>query len=275
MNRNILALVDFSDHSRAALQAASQWSQLTDSELHIFHKVELVAPGFMSSSFKEELQTDAENATRDELKNFVFQAIGYVPSDDKMYITADRLLPEVEKLIQQVDFQLVFLGTKGKNKLSKYLFGSTVHGILDNFELNIAVIPDKKVFTTPIHISVAAHPGIPVRTELLRILISSLREGPEKLEFISINDDTTDSGSSETYLKNLVAQFPEVQNSNYEVFIGEDILRELKNYVKTHDNAVLIVQKGPRGLKDSFFRSFLVDDLVNDASIPLIILPET
>ena len=198
MNRNILALVDFSDHSRAALQAASQWSQLTDSELHIFHKVELVAPGFMSSSFKEELQTDAENATRDELKNFVFQAIGYVPSDDKMYITADRLLPEVEKLIQQVDFQLVFLGTKGKNKLSKYLFGSTVHGILDNFELNIAVIPEKKVLTTPIHISVAAHPGIPVRTELLRILISSLREGPEKLEFISINDDTTDSGSSET-----------------------------------------------------------------------------
>lgn len=268
--KKILALIDFSDYTVPVVKAAYHWSMLSGAEFHVLHKAELILPGFVDSEIKEKWGKDAEKNVVIEINDLLKSAIGAELPEEQIHVTTQRLLPFFSKIITQYDFIMIFVGVKGNGILKNIFIGNTVLKIIDNFSVPVAAIPKHYVLKTPLNLYVAVNDEHGFSTDVLRKSIGNLML--HSIQFISVMKSGGNRAEYEKYLRTTSAAFPKIQ-SGYKILEGEDVFTQLKALMVNHKNALLVVQKGSRTYSDMISRKFLVNELVNDANIPLVVLP--
>ncbi len=126
--RHVLAAIDFSDNSRAALQQAAKIAQQHDAELSVVHVVEPRMP--TPYDIHEPIGERRERAVAalDER----LQDTDLAKSPEHKEVLTGPPASEITTYAQRHDTDLIVMGTVGLSGLGRLLFGSTTARVLPN-----------------------------------------------------------------------------------------------------------------------------------------------
>lgn len=92
-----------------------------------------------------------------------------------------------------------------------------------------------------------------------------------EIQFFSVIKPSDDQGQAERYLEALQALYKDQVNASYTVCKEENPINAVKDYM-LKNRGFLVIQKGSRSLFD-VFRKFWTTEMIYNARIPIIILP--
>lgn len=268
----IYVLIDFSDYSNTQLKLANQWCLKFGYDMVLVHEVVLMIPSLVSPDVRLKIEYDQKNVV---LNQFEKLRQSYVDSTVKVSfeITAEPLIKHLSERIQIEKEDLILIGIKGTGKLKQLFLGSTVTRVLEELNQITLALPIHLDLNIPQKLIVAVHYKTPINDEAMNTLLGKIKNGLFELEFISIITENEQFSNTDKYLKELKNRYADIFPCSINIFSGNDALNDLKNFVLPQIGAFLVLQKGSRSLVDRVFRRFMVNDIVYDASIPLIILP--
>ena len=266
----VLALVDLTGYSLPVVKAAYNWCILSDAELHILHKAEPIFPGFMDPEIKEKWGDEVKENVISEINEFLNEVITIKLPRNQIHVTTQRLLPYFSQIIAQHKVDIVFAGVKSKDYITGIFIGNTVLKLIDNFPVPIAVIPKQYIPETPFDLYVAITPECAFSIYALKRLTDAMVL--RSIQFISVSEPGVDSDAYISYIREMASHFPKIKTS-YKLLEGTDVYSQLKILMDTHKSSLLVVQRGKRDFEDMIYRKFTVNQLINDANIPLIVFP--
>lgn len=146
---HILCPVDFSSHSRDALEYAVALAGRLDSRLTALHVIPPIAP-YADLSFAVPFAWAPEDRERfsAELRQFVSEAGGGRPVES--LISEGPAAVEILRHIELLGADLVVLGTHGRSGVERLLLGSVAERVLHAATCSVMTIPAKMPVAVPI-----------------------------------------------------------------------------------------------------------------------------
>ncbi len=272
MKNRFIVLIDFSSYSIYQLQLAQEWQRWMQADMLLVHQPAIMHPALTDQQTRSEI-THLEKA--DALHKLRVFAGEHLESLDRVqYQLAEvSLLPTLQKLLAERYNNLLFVGIKGTGFLKKIFLGSTAVKLVDELNCTVVAVPKKPDTATVSTLYVAIYYKYPLNLPEFDKLLHQLGGKINSLKFISIVRDKKQHKAAVSYLKSLTEQYREQKETTYETYEGQDAFFELKQFINSQSDGLLVVQRGARTLTDRVFRKFLINELVYDACIPLIILP--
>ncbi|MCJ8163460.1 universal stress protein [Pontibacter sp. E15-1] len=275
MSQSVLVLYDFSPGSRQALRVAHLWATWSGAELHLLHNLEgSYAPAMSDQEVRQQVhaisKAEAFNKVQRSFKKVTDEEINPV----NVHISINSLATTVNQLLWEHNAQLLFAGLNDRGTLKRLFIGSTILRLLDMVRVPIVTIPKNvPVFQKlALHISVNYH--YTFNSRALHQFLQLMGDKAEKLVFLSVLTEDDDRPQATSHLESLKATFSDHPAVHTCLFEGNEPLDQVKTYMQAQTDGVLVVQKRSRAMTDYMFREFFINELVHDASLPLIILPE-
>lgn len=268
----LITLIDLSEYSEAVFSFADAWSKAFEAELLVVHQIEGITPTLTPERTREELVRNEKEEAREalyELKDRV-QSTGQRVD---LHVTEENLLPLLQRLEEQDTEDLILVGLKGKGKLQRIFIGSTALRVIEETESTTIAIPRGIEDMLPKTLHVAISPKYPMNRNAFDKLLLGIRKELEALEFLSIVLENDDEKGNKELLEELQEGYGEHAPSSYLLFRGDDALEAIRSHLSQGSSGMLVVQRGSRKLRDRIFRRFLINEVVYDASVPLIVLP--
>ncbi|MFD3001526.1 universal stress protein [Pontibacter toksunensis] len=274
MQYSFLVLYDFSQYARQALRVAHQWSGWAGADLHILYNQEATfAPAMADQQVRQQLDAHSRSEAFHRLQRSYEETIGAPIPAKNVHISVKNLAFTITQISSQYNTRLLFAGLKGHGVLKRIFMGSTVLKLLDIVDIPIVAIPHKLRAFEKINLHVGVSYHYIFHSIRLQQFIQLLANKIHSLVFISVLTTEDDRQQAVRHLSRLRATFKEGEDVHTRLFEGNNPFAEVKAYMRNQEDSVLLVQKGSRALSDYLFREFFINELVHDASIPLIILP--
>jgi hypothetical protein len=152
--------------------------------------------------------------------------------------------------------------------------GSTTIDIVDNIQTPVVAIPKNLAVFTPTTFYVGITPKFLLNHSTFDYILHLFDSQIKNISFFSIITNQDDLSDTIEYLQSLVTKYNSMKNSSYKTYEGENAFTEIKKFMINQSDGILLVQRGSRSFLDQIFRKFLINDLVYDANVPLLVLPE-
>ncbi|MDX5422676.1 MAG: universal stress protein [Hymenobacteraceae bacterium] len=272
MKTRFIVLIDFSSYSKFELQLAKCWGDAMGADLLLLHQPLVFAPALTDIETRDEIvQNEVEKATA-KLRSFAGQHLENTSRVTYRVATEDLFLA-LSELLREHYYNLIFVGLKGTGLLKRIFLGSTAIKVIDQVNVPTVAVPRHPFNMSPESFYVGVNYRYPLNTEALDKLLSLFGDRIKNIKFISIITEKDSRKLAIEYLEDLEEQYGTQWNASYHTFEGDDAFYELKQYMNARTDGVLLVQRGTRSLTDQLFRRFFINELVYDASVPLIVLP--
>ena len=134
--RTILAAVDFSDASKAALALAARLARHCGSDLHVAH----VEHPLLEAA-AQHAGIDLTGETREELQRFIASAAPAAECSPHARVAAGPAVEVILDQAHQLRADLIVVGGRGMSGAEKLVFGSTADGILRRSDISVLVVP--------------------------------------------------------------------------------------------------------------------------------------
>lgn len=272
MKTRLVLLIDFSPYTETLIKFAKKWSQLADAEILLIHQIYYSLPAMTDLENRQRIINYEKNNALEKLNNLIrdnFESTARTSC--KVIETA--LTFTLPKILTGNYNDFIIVGTKGAGLFSKFLLGSTTIKVIEKLNYTTIVLPLSHHNNTPKVLTVATHYKFPLNKIDFNIFLTVTEIFIEAIRFISVKTPNDDYNKNEEYLKALQNEYGNQIAASYKIFTGDSISDELKNYIKKNPDTLLVAQKGSRAISDHLFRRFIINELVNDSSLPLIILP--
>ena len=139
--QRILCPVDFSEPSGHALDYAIDLAQALGAELHLMHAYQLpvyaLPDGALipSAELAASVSTDAQRAF-DQLMTRIPEGLSVTP-----HLTEGAPHAEVQRLVSELDIDLVVMGTHGRTGLARLLMGSVAERVVRTCPVPVLSVP--------------------------------------------------------------------------------------------------------------------------------------
>ena len=273
MKARFIVLIDFSSYSRFELQLAKRWADGMMAEVLLLHQPAIFIPALADKEASSAISRYEVQKATDKLKTFASQNL---PDTRRVaYKVAEgNLLVALQQLFGEYYYHIIFVGLKGTGFLKRIFMGSTAVQVIDQINCVTVAVPRHSFNMSPDTFFVSVHHRYPLNTSELDRLLALFGSRIRHIRFISVITGETGLNPARAYLEKLAAQYRAAgRQTSFETFEGKDAFYELKQYMNRRSDGLLLVQRGSRSLTDQMFRKFLINELVYDASIPLIVLP--
>lgn len=266
MKNRIIALIDFSAYAPVLQQTCAWFAKVLQADVVLMHQVAGVFPAFSDTNSRRQV-VDKEVKLAQQKLEALAEPFG---SNALQYAVSDVPLPEqIRELKREGYADWVFLGLKGTGLLKRWFIGSTALEIIENNNGLTVALPKSESAILPQRLVIAVSENYELNHAQLQQLLSGLKTEISDIEFITV--DTGSEGASEQTLVQLQQQYA-AYNSSCHTFTGDNALAEIKNHMLQNKNAYLVLQRGARSFDDTVLRRFMVNELVYNASIPLVVL---
>ncbi len=122
----ILVPIDFSDHSRKALEVANELAGVFDAQLDLVHVLQNVA---MPSSLGITYPSVADQEVHDRAKESLQKLVHDTPKAD-VFVVDGLPAHEITQLAQDRDVDLIVIATHGMTGFERFLMGSVTEQVL-------------------------------------------------------------------------------------------------------------------------------------------------
>ncbi|RDV13579.1 universal stress protein [Pontibacter diazotrophicus] len=275
MPHSYLVLYDFSSYARQALRVAHQWSLWTGADVHLLHNLEAAyIPAMADREVRQQVEAGSRSEAFDKLQRSYEEVTGKPVRPERVHISVASLTFTINKLVREHNTQLLFAGLKGNGVLKRIFIGSTILKLLEHAITPVVAIPKKihEFKHLTLHVAVSYHYAF--NSTHLRQILQLMGQKIKALVFISVLTKDDDRQRAISHLAKLEDSFSEQAPVSSRLFEGNAPFALVKAYMKEQEDGVLLAQRGSRALSDRLFREFFINELVHDASIPIIILPE-
>lgn len=278
MKNRLITLIDFSIYSHALAELAVRWGRIASAQLVFVHEVPGLVPSMADTSSKDEIVKNEKEEALEKLRRFT--ATETYEIDVRFVVTGSHLLTTINELLSEGFNDTILVGIKGTGMLKQMLIGNTASMVIDEINRTVVAVPDKLCAVpnefcnlVPKRLVVSLNYKFPLNEEALNDFLNQYNNATQEIEFISSIDNDEKEDKAKDYLNKLSDKYSMNLKSSYRVFIGKKHFEQIKNYVQSSPNTVLIVQKGSRNLTDLLFRKFLINEVIHDGSLPMVVLP--
>ncbi len=278
MKNRLITLIDFSIYSHALAELAVRWGRIASAQLVFVHEVPGLVPSMADTSSKDEIVKNEKEEALEKLRRFT--ATETYEIDVRFVVTGSHLLTTINELLSEGFNDTILVGIKGTGMLKQMLIGNTASMVIDEINRTVVAVPDKLCAVpnefcnlVPKRLVVSLNYKFPLNEEALNDFLNQYNNAIQEIEFISSVDNDEKEDKAKDYLNKLSDKYSMNLKSSYRVFIGKKHFEQIKNYVQSSPNTVLIVQKGSRNLTDLLFRKFLINEVIHDGSLPMVVLP--
>lgn len=279
MKSRLIALIDFSTYSYAIAELAVRLAEISKAQLIFVHQVPGLVPGMADDASKKELIEGEKNEALEKLRNFVSEK-NFGDDDVRYVVTESHLLTAIDDLIKDGFNDILLVGIKGTGLLRQMLMGNTATTIINEVNRTVVAVPEKLCAVPnefcnllPKRLVVSLSYQFPLNEKGFDNFLTHFKTAITQIEFISSISDDEKEEQADGYLSSLASRYSMSFKSSYTIFKGKKHFEQIKSYVRAEPNTILIVQKGSRDLTDMFFRKFLINEVVNDGSLPMVVLP--
>ena len=268
MKNRIIALIDFSVYTNVLQQTTAWFAKALNAEVVLMHQVAGVFPAFSDTDSRRQVVNKEIKLAQQKLEALA-QPFDVAPVQ---YAVSDVPLPEQIKALKSDAYaDWVFLGLKGTGLLKRWFIGSTALEVIENNNGLTVALPQSAGAIVPRRLVIAVSENYEVNHKQLQQLLVGLKDVISDIEFITVDTGNEGEGASEQTLVNLQQTYA-AYNSSYHTFTGDNALAEIKNHMQQASHAYLVLQRDLRSFDDTVLRRFMVNELVYNASIPLVIL---
>jgi nucleotide-binding universal stress UspA family protein len=134
--RTVLAAVDFSDGSRAALELAARLSVQCGATLHVVHAVE---PLLAAAAVQQGRDLVAE--ARDELRTFSAATWPAPTCNPTLHVIAGASADTILQAAEREHADVIVVGSRGMSAVERMMFGSTTEYVLRKADVSVLVAP--------------------------------------------------------------------------------------------------------------------------------------
>ena len=146
MTTNILALIDFSEVTRAVVQAAAEHAKLRGGKCWLMH-VAAPDPDFVGYEVGPQYIRDSRaDVLRDEHKRLfaLRESVTAQGVECESLLVMGPLFETIDTEINKLNIDLVVLGSHGRSKLYELVVGSVCEHLLRKAEVPLLVLPSQK-----------------------------------------------------------------------------------------------------------------------------------
>ena len=272
MKTRLVLLIDFSPYTETLIKFAKKWCQLIDAEVLLIHQVYYTLPAMTDMENRQRIINYEKSKALEKLSTLAGDNFK-TPVKTSCKVIESALTFTLPKILTGNYNDFIIVGTKGAGVFSKFLLGSTTIKVIEKLDYTTIVLPLSHHNNTPRNLTVATHYKFPLNKIDFSILLAVTESFIEAIQFISVKTPNDDFNKTEEYLKTLHNEYSNQSDVSYTIFEGDSVSGELKKYVKNTPDTLLVAQKGSRAISDHLFRKFIINELVNDSSWPLIIIP--
>ena len=133
---SILAAVDFSDGSRAALALAARLAVHCGARLHVLHAQE---PLLEAAGQQRGLDVEAE--TRDELRRFIAESWPTSVASPHLHAASGPAAEVIVDVARRERADMIVVGSRGMSTVERLVFGSTAEQVLRRVDVSVLVVP--------------------------------------------------------------------------------------------------------------------------------------
>lgn len=270
MKRRFIVLIDFSYHSQWLLSFVYNWSKQVNAEVLLMHHVIDPTPGIvdreMISHYK---QLNSEKALQ-KLKSFAEDTLGNA-GEIQFVVNTFHLTAAISKTNEAGTTDYLFVGLNSKSFFEQLFFGNTALKLSKELDNIIIAFPTNTCDIRMDELYAAIREGYSLNEPALNDIIAIKGDMIRRINFFSVLKPKENGTESEEYLRTLCTAYGNKINSTSIVLRDEEPIAAIKNFM-LDNKGVLLIQKGSRSFLD-IFRSFFTTEIVNLASIPVIILP--
>lgn len=274
MKVRFIVLIDLSEYSAGLLQVAGSWTKYCNAEILVVHQTSPMTPAMLETTHKEAIVEIAENNAMVKLQNFVRENLSE-PSAVKYEVSDNELTETISRLCNDDYENLVFVGIKGTGTLKKIFIGSVAVDIINEGKHITVAIPKRINTYNFSRIHIAVHQDHPVNIIDLDKFLLLTGDSIRSITFFSMKKEHEESHDLVQYLNELSSRYNGKGNisANYELYETDKVFDDIKNFMSTEGDELLIVQRGGRLFMDLVFRKFLINEIIYDGRIPLVVLP--
>jgi nucleotide-binding universal stress UspA family protein len=272
MKTRFIVLIDFSSYSKSELQLAKHWADSMAADLLLLHEPIIMAPALTDGSTRDEISKYETDKALNKLKGF---AIQHLPDTRRIsyHVADESLIFSLQRLLGEYYYHVVFVGLKGTGFLKRIFIGSMAIRVIDETNNAVVAVPRHSFNMSPDTLYVGIHYKYKLNTAEFDKVLHLFGGKIKHIRFMSVVTQKDSMKQTIAYLEELREQYRGERDVYVEIFKGEDAFYTLKQYMNVHADGMLVVQKGSRSFTSQVFRRFLINELVYDASVPLIVLP--
>jgi nucleotide-binding universal stress UspA family protein len=272
MKTRFIVLIDFSAYSKSQLRLAKHWAESMAADVLLLHEPVVMAPALTDGSTRDEISKYETEKALNKLKGF---AIQHLPDTRHVsyHVADESLIFSLQRLLSDYYYNVVFVGLKGTGFLKRIFMGSMAIRVLDETNNVVVAVPRHSFNMSPDTLYVSVYYKYRLNTAEFDKVLSLFGNKIKHIRFLSVVSKKDSMKQTTAYLEGLRKQYQGERETYIEIFKGEDAFYTLKQYMDSHADGMLVVQKGSRSFTNQVFRRFLINELVYDASVPLIVLP--
>lgn len=272
MNARVIILIDLSEDSENLLRFARTVAKNSGAEFILLHRMDIPIPTLTEPKHKQSIREEEAERVLGILKKMVDANLGNVPVV-KYHITHENITHSISKLRSEKSPNYLFLGMKENGILKKLFLGNTTIKVIDHSLDPVYAVPKFSIGGDVSTLYIGVDQKFDVNLKVLQEIINFSLPGIRQLVFFSIIRHSDETKTNLDHLGSLTEKLSKNFDISCRVYIAKDVLQGIKLFMKDADNSILVVQRGSRMFTDHIGRNFLINELVNDASMPILVLP--
>ncbi|WP_020527236.1 universal stress protein [Flexithrix dorotheae] len=278
---SILVPIDFSDNSMNALNYAIGLAQELNSTITLFNSYPIDVPMAMeysSGAYMQSLNTEVKLDREKRLNEIIssYKTITYKDSDElirfKLQVREGVAADSILLMIEEFNFDLLVMGTKGASGLEEVLLGSIAVSVMEKVKIPIIVVPEDAKFSQLEKI-VYATDFDDKDIEIIDTLQNIGEYFNSEITCLHINTSPSKVEEEEGKLDALKRNyfFTPVDQLNFKIISDEKVEHGLQEYIEKNDIDLIVVTPKERGFIEGIFHKSLSRKLAFHAHTPILV----
>jgi nucleotide-binding universal stress UspA family protein len=271
--KTILVPTDFSKNAENAIDFAVAFAQKENSMLILLHAYHITYPvsDFPGEIIAEEI-SETKRVADEKLKKLCLE----IMQTEKVKcervckegLATDVILEASEKM--HPDF--IVMGTKGASGIKEVLWGSNTAKVIEKTQHPVIAVPDGAVFDGIKKITYATN-YYASDIDAIKILSEIAEPFKAIINILHISDGEYIPENENELLKQFVSKVSkkvDYNNFSFQLILGQDVEKELSNYLKEDSTDLLSMSTLHRNLWEKLFGKSITKKLAYHTNVPLL-----
>lgn len=272
--KTILVPTDFSNNAETALHFAILLAKKLKAKLILVHVYQLptviaAAPQNFLADELNETKLKAERSMKALCQHI--QHAGDVPYE--YLLETGNNLEILLQVIKEKAVSLVIMGTKGSDRLSSVIFGSTTSNLMAKANCPILALPEGVRFDKGIKKMTYATDYRQIDISAIQKLVEIARVFNAQINIIHISGDEIDAEDEVKLMSDFmkkVNQVADYNNLSFQILHGNNVEEKLEQYMAEGSTDMMVMATHYRGIMDRLFGKSLTKEVVLETTIPLL-----
>lgn len=275
--RKIVIPTDFSENAYNAMQYACQLFKYQQCTFYILHAYADEVYNFKLDATREELQDTKERTyqgAKEQLSGTIQKIRTYSPNPKHTFepvAAFGTLTDEINDLVNQLNLDLVIMGTRGETNDRSITFGSNTLQVLKYVQCPVLAIPEEYDFHPPRQILFPSNYLVPYKRRELKLLCELAWSYRAHVHMLYIDPIQKLSLRQEDNLSFLKTNLHKIQLS-CETAEGKDKTMAITKYIVHKDIDMLVMVNTRHSHFEDMIHQSTIDKIGLHLKVPLLVL---